>query len=163
MREPNLPAPRWRELMARPSDYSPAIGIVICARMVEGESLRSICRDPDMPSTSAVFRWLAANAPFRDQYARAMDTRADAMAEQILEISDDDSDDVLIDPESGNMRMNSEFVARSRLRVDTRKWLMARMAPKKYGDKITTELMGKVELSPVINVNASGLASGKSG
>jgi hypothetical protein len=89
-----------------------------------------------------VFRWLAAHKEFRDQYARAREARADAMAEEILEISDDDSDDAIIDPETGSTRLNTEFVARSRLKVDTRKWLMARMAPKVYGDKVSQEISG---------------------
>jgi hypothetical protein len=128
--------------MARPSDYSPELTAVICARMAEGVSLRSICLADDMPDKSTVFRWLAAHKEFRDQYARAREARADAMAEEILEISDDDSVDAITDPESGATRLNTEFVARSRLKVDTRKWLMARMAPKVYGDKVTQELQG---------------------
>nr|WP_197427440.1 terminase small subunit protein [Bradyrhizobium retamae] len=110
--------------------------------MAEGVSLRSICLADDMPDKATVFRWLAAHKEFRDQYARAREARADAMAEEILEISDDDSDDAITDPETGATRINAEFVARSRLKVDTRKWLMARMAPKVYGDKVTQELQG---------------------
>jgi hypothetical protein len=79
---------------------------------------------------------------FSDQYARALDARTDAMAEEILEIADDDSEDAVTDPETGATRLNAEFVARSRIRVDTRKWLMARMAPKKYGDKVQQEVSG---------------------
>ena len=110
--------------------------------MAEGVSLRSICLANDMSDKATVFRWLAAHKEFRDQYARAREARADAMAEEILEISDDDRDDAITDPESGVTRLNAEFVARSRLKVDTRKWLMARMAPKVYGDKVTQELQG---------------------
>ena len=128
--------------MARRSDYSPELTAAICARMAEGVSLRSICLADDMPDKATVFRWLAAHREFRDQYARAREARADAMAEEILEISDDDSDDAITDPESGATRLNTEFVARSRLKVDTRKWLMARMAPKVYGDKVSQEVSG---------------------
>jgi hypothetical protein len=110
--------------------------------MGEGESLRSICRDDNMPALSTVFRWLGAHQAFQEQYARAMDARATLLAEEILEISDDSSEDAVTDPETGAVRMNAEFVARSRLRVDSRKWLAARMAPKKYGDKVTQELQG---------------------
>ena len=77
--------------MARPSPHSPDLTSVICARMAEGVSLRSICLADDMPDKATVFRWLAAHKEFRDQYARAREARADAMAEEILEISDDDS------------------------------------------------------------------------
>ena len=106
--------------MARPSDYSPDLTAVICARMAEGVSLRSICLADDMPDKATVFRWLAARREFSDQYARVRECRADATAQKLLEISDDDSDDAITDPESGKTRLNTEFVARSRLKVDTR-------------------------------------------
>lgn len=122
--------------MGRPSDYSAEITGAICNRLSQGESLRSICADEGMPDKSTVMRWLGLHKEFQDQYARAREAQADYWAEEIIEISDDDAQDAIVDPESGNARINSEFVARSRLRVDTRKWLMARMAPKKYGDKL---------------------------
>jgi hypothetical protein len=128
--------------MGRPSDYSLELATLICARMGEGESLRSICRDDAMPALSTVFRWLAKDQGFQEQYARAMDARATLLAEEILEISDDSSGDAVKDPETGDVRMDAEFVARSRLRVDARKWLAARMSPRKYGDKITQEHVG---------------------
>lgn len=106
-----------------------------------GESLREICSKEDMPDKSTVMRWLATHAEFRDQYAHAREAQADYYAEEIIEISDDSVGDVSTD-DNGNIRPNTEFIARSRLRVDTRKWLMARMAPKKYGDKVTQELTG---------------------
>nr|WP_316214145.1 terminase small subunit protein [Bradyrhizobium sp. SZCCHNR2032] len=111
--------------------------------MSEGESLRSICRDDSMPDKSTVFRWLAAHAEFRDQYARAREARTDAMAEEILEISDDGSNDTY--EVDGREVTNQDVIARSRLRVDTRKWLMARMAPKKYGDRLEQVLTGDPE------------------
>jgi hypothetical protein len=95
-----------------------------------------------MPDKSTVMRWLGVNKAFQDQYARAREVQADYWAEEIVEISDDSSQDAITDPESGNTRQNSEFVARSRLRVDTRKWLMARMAPKKYGERVMQEVTG---------------------
>jgi|1186.fasta_scaffold64008_4 hypothetical protein len=128
--------------MARPSDYSPELVALICARMAEGESLRSVCRDDAMPALSTVFRWLGDHKEFQEQYARARQARASAMEEEILSISDDDSDYKITNPETGNTRVNAEFVARSRLKVDTRKWLMARMAPKVYGDKVAQEISG---------------------
>ena len=68
------------------------------------------------------------------------------MADETLEIADDSSHDTITDDE-GNERFNSEFAARSRLRVDTRKWLLSKALPKVYGDKITTEHTGRVTIS----------------
>ena len=127
--------------MARPSDYSLQLAALICDRMAEGESLRTICKDEDMPARSTVFLWLAAHKEFSDLYARAVDARAHLLAEEILEISDDGRNDTYKDDE-GNVMTDHDVIARSRLRVDSRKWLAARLAPRKYGDKITQEVTG---------------------
>jgi hypothetical protein len=129
-------------MTGRPSIFSPELASLICSRLAEGESLRSICRDENMPAASTVFGWLATDKAFSEQYTRACEARTNAMAEEILEIADDNSGDAITDPETGAERMDAEFVARSRIRIDTSKWLMARMAPKKYGDKVTQEHSG---------------------
>ena len=123
----------------RPSDYSPQITKDICVRLGLGESLREICSKEGMPDKSTVMRWLATHAEFRDQYASAREAQADYYAEEIIEISDDGSNDWMERQRSdGSIEEveNKEVLNRSRLRVDTRKWLMARMAPKKYGDRV---------------------------
>jgi hypothetical protein len=124
--------------MGRPTDYSPDITALICERLGLGESLREICRDEAMPDKSTVMRWLARHQEFRDQYACAREAQADYYAEEIIEIADDGSNDWM-ERKRGEETIeveNHEVIGRSRLRVDTRKWLMARMAPKKYGDKL---------------------------
>jgi hypothetical protein len=127
--------------MGRPSDYSAEITAAICERLGLGESLRQICEDDAMPGKSTVMRWLHDHSEFRDQYARARESQAEYWADEIIQISDDGSNDTYKDDE-GHESTNHDVIARSRLRVDTRKWLMARMAPKKYGDKITQEHTG---------------------
>jgi hypothetical protein len=124
--------------MGRPTDYSPDITVLICERLGLGESLREICRDEAMPDKSTVMRWLSRHQEFRDQYACAREAQADYYAEEIIEIADDGSNDWM-ERKRGEETVeveNHEVIGRSRLRVDTRKWLMARMAPKKYGDKL---------------------------
>lgn len=69
------------------------------------------------------------------RYARACEMRADKMAEEMLEIADCTEEDTLTD-DKGRVMGNNAAVNRDRLRVDARKWLLAKMAPKKYGDKI---------------------------
>jgi hypothetical protein len=131
--------------VGRPSAFSKQLAKTICDRLSLGESLRRLCSDDEMPSKSMVMRWLADNAEFRDQYAHAREAQADHWAEEIIEISDDGTGDVIVDDE-GNERVNNDVINRSKLRVDTRKWLMARMAPKKYGDKIQQEHSGSLEI-----------------
>lgn len=126
----------------RPSDYSDAIADKICDRLADGESLRKICLDEDMPSKSAVFRWLASNETFRDQYARARDAQADTLADEILDIADDGSNDFMGDDE----KYNGDAVQRSKLRVDARKWIAAKLKPKVYGEK---QLIGSDPENPL--------------
>jgi hypothetical protein len=130
--------------MARPSDYSIELASLICSRMAEGESVRSICRDPDMPAASTIFLWLARHSEFTEQYARAAEARAHGLAEEALEIADDGQNDTYEDDE-GNKRTDQDVIARSRLRVDTRKWFAARLNPRKYGDKVEQTLVGDKE------------------
>lgn len=129
--------------MGRPTDYSDDLAGVICGRLADGESLRSICRGEGMPSVSMVMRWLGANDQFREQYARAREVQAESMFEEMLEIADDGRND-WVEKEQGNA-VDHEHVSRSKLRVDTRKWMLARMAPKKYGDATNIKLSGDAE------------------
>lgn len=107
---------------------------------------------------SMIMRWVAADEVFREQYARAREVLLEHWAEEILEISDDSSQDVVTVPdgESTVERVDHEHIARSKLRVDSRKWLLSKLAAKKYGDKISTELTGPnggpIQVQPVINV-----------
>ena len=129
-------------MTGRPSNYTAELAAEICVRIASGQSVRTIASADDMPAMSTIFKWLSEHKDFSEQYVRAREAQTDYLAEEIIEISDDASGDAVEDPETGTVRQNAEFVARSRLRVDTRKWLMARMAPKKYGDKITQEHQG---------------------
>lgn len=127
--------------MPRSTEYTPEIADAICERLSGGESLRAICCDVDMPAQSTVFKWLSEQKQFSEQYARAREAQADYMADEILQIADDGKNDTYLDDE-GRSRTDQDVIARSRLRVDARKWLASKMAPKKYGDKITQELTG---------------------
>jgi len=103
--------------------------------MADGQSLRGICRGDDMPAASTVFRWLKEKAPFQEQYEIAQADRAHALAEEALEIADDSLNDYT--NTDGGPKLNPEHVQRARLRVDTRKWFASKLAPKKYGDKLS--------------------------
>ncbi|MGM5532480.1 ubiquitin carboxyl-hydrolase [Mixta calida] len=111
----------------RPSDYLPEVAADICSLLADGESLRKVCERPGMPNKSTVFRWLAQHEEFRDQYAKATETRADAIFEDMFDIAD-------------NVAEEAAAVGKARLRIDTRKWALARMNPKKYGDKVTQDI-----------------------
>lgn len=99
-----------------------------------------------MPDKSTVLRWLQKDehASFRDHYAHARTLQAEHWADEIVEIADDGSGDVREVEKNGRLieLVDHDHINRSRLRVDTRKWLMARMAPKKYGDRVGLEHSG---------------------
>ena len=125
--------------VGRPSTYSDELVSAICQRIAAGESLRSVCRDEGMPSKTTVMRWLADERyeSFRDHYARAVQVRADYLTDEILEIADDGVNDTY-QTERGEAT-NFDHIQRSKLRVDTRKWLMSKMVPRKYGDRVGLE------------------------
>ena len=92
-----------------------------------------------MPAKSSVMRWLGEKPECRDQYARARELLTEHWADEILEIADDGATD-LVEKTGRNgstyMAVDQEHIQRSRLRVDARKWLMSKLQPKKYGDRV---------------------------
>lgn len=131
----------------RPTKRTKGLETLIIARMMGGESVREICRDPSVPSRATIHNWLAEDAAngveggFLDQYARAQEVRAADIFDEIIEIADDDTEDFLPD-EEGGYYFNREHVQRSKLRMEGRQWVLARMSPKKYGPKGAIELTG---------------------
>jgi len=130
--------------MARPTIYTDELGAEICRRLADGESLLSICKADEMPARSTVVLWSNDKEhPFSDSYAEARLQGYQKMAEELLDIADDGSNDWMErhDPNNPGYSFNGEHSQRSRLRLDTRKWLLAKCLPKMYGDKM--ELTGK--------------------
>ena len=146
--------------MGRPSDYSAGLADAICERLIEGESLRSICRSEDMPNASTVCRWLAAHVEFREQYAHAREAQADTLFDETLHIADNqERGEVRTKKLNGDIEVReADMIDHRRLKIETRKWVAGKLSPKKYGDKSALELTGKdgAPLVPVLNVNLSG-------
>lgn len=126
--------------------FSEELISAIFSRVSIGESINKICSAPDMPSRKSFFEWVLNNPEIQRRYELAIVARTDFYAEEIIEIADDGSRDTYIDGD-GNERSDNEVIARSKLRVDARKWFVSKMNPKKYGDKQTIDLNAKVELS----------------
>lgn len=132
----------------RPTDYTEELAAHICSEVSSGRSLNSICKDEGMPNPSSVYLWLSKYRSFSDNYAKAQADRAAFFAEEIVEISDDSSGD-FIEVGDGRVAPNSTAVSRDKLKVDTRKWLMSRMDPKRYGDKVETVHSGSLEVQQI--------------
>jgi hypothetical protein len=122
----------------RPSSYDQVIAAEICRRTADGESLRSICKDANMPSEACVRRWALDDVQgFFAQYDMAIKLRAARWAEEVLEISDEPP------AVTGEGKYDSAYVQHQRLRVDSRKWLLSKVLPKVYGDKIDVTSAGE--------------------
>jgi len=92
-----------------------------------------------MPNTSTVIEWKNTISEFAEHYARARDVQAELYADDIMDIADDGSNDwIERETTKGNIEivLNHEHILRSRLRVDSRKWTLAKLKPGTYGDKV---------------------------
>lgn len=121
-----------KSLGGRPVIYTKELGEKLCYKIATtNKGVRRICEDKSMPSKSTVYRWLndEENAEFRDMYARAQEMRADMLAAEMLEIADDNS----LDREAF---VGINHIQRDKLRIDTRKFIAAKLMPKKWGDRI---------------------------
>ncbi len=145
--------------MARPSSYTRAVGDAICLRLIDGESVRGICRDASMPHVATVMRWLAGEATqfvaFRERYARAREAQADKEFDEIRELADGahagalaeaalimqawGGGDSSIARANARTRYYEELQAR-KMQIDARKFRVARMAPRKYGERVSMEI-----------------------
>jgi len=134
MTEPEIIPPE--EKPRRPAEFTDEIFDVICDRMAGGEGLRKICEDPQMPSRQTFLRWIEKDTGRQAQYTAAREALMDWYAEEILTIAWDSSKDTIPADGKKPARCDNEWVNRSRLKVDTLKFLMAKLHPKRYGDRL---------------------------
>ncbi len=135
----------------RPSIYTQELADKICAELSEGKSLRTVTKGEGMPVAKTIFNWFRTKPEFLQQYARAKEESSDALIEEMLDIADDGSNDFMTVVKGDKIyeMENKEVTNRSRLRVDTRKWIASKLKPKKYGDKLDMTTNGKDFPSPI--------------
>lgn len=113
-----------------------------------------------MPSARTVYRWLREDEDFHHQYVHAREEQADNMLWEVLAISDDnsrDTNEIEIALGVKVEQVDHDVIQRSKLRVDTRKWAMAKLAPRKYGDKLDLTTGGdKLPAAPQFYVLPDG-------
>jgi hypothetical protein len=128
--------------MGRPSRYTDEVAHEICVRLGLGESLRRICLSDHMPSLATVMNWLTSKPDFLEQYTRAREIQAETQFDELTDIVDQPPELSYVTDKNGELvevKFDSTYVAWMKLRVDTRKWTAARMAPKKYGEQKQAE------------------------
>lgn len=124
----------------------------ICHEVENGIAVRKACTA--FMSSKKFYSLMEGSEDLRKRYAHACEVRAENMFEEMLEISDSSNADVTIS-EEGKALVDGEAIQRSKLKIDTRKWMLAKMAPKKYGDKI--EVDGGLDLKHVVVSLGSGI------
>jgi len=116
---------------------------LILSEIEKGASLRSILRREDMPNQNTFFEWIDRDEEKAKQYVRATEKRADSIFEDILSIVDENTNDTIL-LDDGREIVNNDVIQRARLRMDARKWMLGKMNPKKYGEKIQQEHSGEI-------------------
>lgn len=139
--KPQVKAAKGTESKGRPSSYTAAIALEICSRLAEGESLKSICKDEHMPANATVRSWALDNVEgFSAQYTRARELGYSLLAEEMMAIADTPViGSKTTSKATGIETTEGDMIEHRRLQVDTRKWMLSKMLPKVYGDKLSLE------------------------
>ena len=143
--------------MARPSLYTEEIIREICDRLSTGEPLAQICRDEGMPAVRTVGDWSKERADVSASIARAREEGEESIALDCLHIADDNGKDTRV-LKDGVEVVDSDWIQRSKLRIDTRLKLLAKWNPKKWGEKIDMTSDNK-PISVTINAPGGGSKS----
>jgi hypothetical protein len=107
----------------------------ICTKICGGSSLRATLCFDNTPSSQTFYKWIDEDKEKAKQYARACEERTDYIFEDLITISDSAGGDLITLPD-GREVVDNAVITRDRLRVDTRKWMLSKLNPKKYGDKL---------------------------
>lgn len=152
MIEPEIQEPAKAK---RPSDFTDEIFDAICERMMGGEWLRKICdNDPEMPSRQTFLRWIEKDTGRQEKYARASRAMVDYWAEELLEISQEKEKDTIIEP-NGRRKCNHEWVANKRLHSENLRFLMSKIYPKRYGDRLPETVEQRTHEAALLELEAN--------
>jgi hypothetical protein len=135
----------------RPSEFTQEKADALCFELSQGKSLRTVCKIKGMPSGVTVFKWMREHDKFLLQYEKAKQESADAMAEELIDICNTPlvGDEITYLPNGKKQIKKGDMLGHRRLQIDTRKWLMSKMKPKKYGEHIDVTSDGKPLPTPI--------------
>lgn len=145
--------------MGRKPTYDKSIVDEIFARVSKGETLSKICKEDQMPARTTVLLWVDQDSDIADKYARAKQAQLRYWADEVIEIADDSSGDIVMKTDRKGRQYEAvdyENIQRARLRVDSRKWLLSKLLPREYGERITQEHIGLKEPQIKITMPSNG-------
>lgn len=128
---PRPPTNQWN----RKYVFDEAMKAQIVERIASGETLKKIVSDENMPSYMTVYREERRDEEFGEAMRLAREVAAAVLADEVIEISDNATEDYRSDG-----GINYEVIARSKLRTDNRKWLISKLDPKRWGDKVHADI-----------------------
>jgi flagellar hook-associated protein FlgK len=144
--------------VGRPEAYTKEIGAYICREIAQGRTITKICKETNIPALATVMNWLNSLHPlykeeFLNSYIQARKIQAEVLADQTNDIADDGENDTYIGYDRNGkkvVKVNTDNIQRSKLRVENRRWLAAHLLPTRFGDKV--QLTGKDDeaLIPII-------------
>src|SRR5262249_20883147 len=140
--------------IGQPTNYSDEWARQFCDLISQGKSMADICKQEGQPSRDSVYAWMREREDFSDMYARAREERADLLFERIAAIAEDATGNY-VKKEDGTLVVDHENIQRSRLRVDTMKWMASKLAPRKYGDHVEHDAKSNVSM-PAILIQVGG-------
>ena len=121
--------------MPRPSDFTQELADRICEMLADGLKLAEICRHEDMPAASTIFRWLAMHPEFERHYGMARRAYAHRLEDEIIEIADNVAADHPPTAEGSARPASYVGIQRDKMRIEVRRWLIRRLAPRRYGKR----------------------------
>jgi hypothetical protein len=133
--------PTERKPTGAPSPFGPEEQTAILLWISSGKSLRSYCEEDGAPHITTVLRWVAADSVFREQYTAAMKIREEVLFDDLTHIADTPLEGVQVVEDNGPNGVSikttkADMTKHREMQINTRKWVLSRMNPKKYGDKI---------------------------
>ena len=127
--------------------YTPQLADEICERISLGQSLVSICKDQHIPGMATIFRWLERDLDgFVERYTRAREVQAETLLDELVGIADGASE---------------TDVRSTQLRVDTRKWAIAKLAPRKYGERLSVDVEVRISVNQALEAARARVIEGK--
>lgn len=141
------PAKQVKRKQGQPTKYTEELADKICELIASSNNGVHVISQELKIAPSSVFLWLSTHKYFSDKYTRAREVQAELLADEIIQIADDGTNDYMTITK-GDHEYNvedKEVTNRSKLRVDARKWKASKLAPKKYGDKLELEHKGEIK------------------